>query len=189
MPSADFCRPVRSSLDSLSRVVTTRPQISWGNSSRLRRAIAGSTLPVLDGYGLGRARPAGPTLAPHIRFLFIDSRFCYTLPSDPALRPTPLRFANPSPPSGWVEDFHFLAAGHAQRTVPRRDFLDAFLGTVIDIQTSVETRLDTARTSACATVCRRILERPGRFRSLRFFCWPVSPQPPSASSILQRRRA
>src|SRR5229473_1624598 len=121
MPSADFCRPVRSSLDSLSRVVTTGRQISWGNSSRLRRAIAGSTLPVLDGYGLCRARPAGPTLTPPIRFLFIDSRFCYTLPSDPALRPTPLRFANPSPPSGWVEDFHFLAAGHAQRTVPRRD--------------------------------------------------------------------
>src|SRR5207302_10600441 len=82
MPSADFCRPVRSSLDSLSRVVTTGRQISWGNTSRLRRAIAGSTLPVLDGYGLGRARPAGPTLAPHIRFLFIDSRFCYMLPSD-----------------------------------------------------------------------------------------------------------
>src|SRR5258708_7683842 len=121
MPSADFCRPVRSSLDSLSRVVTTGRQISWGNSSRLRRAIAGSTLPVLDGYGLCRARPAGPTLTPPIRFLFIDSRFCYTLPSDPALRPTPLRFANPSPPSGWVEDFHFLAAGHAQRTVPCRD--------------------------------------------------------------------
>src|ERR1039457_5010566 len=29
---------------------------------------------------------------------------------------TPLCFTNPSPPSGWVEDFHFLAAGHAQHT-------------------------------------------------------------------------
>src|SRR2546425_10747128 len=34
----------------------------------------------------------------------------------PSVAGTPLRFANPSPPSGWVEDFHFLAAGHAQHT-------------------------------------------------------------------------
>ena len=27
-----------------------------------------------------------------------------------------MRFANPSPPSGWVEDFHFQAAEHAQHT-------------------------------------------------------------------------
>jgi hypothetical protein len=38
----------------------------------------------------------------------------------PCLATTPLRFANPSPPSGWVEDFHFQAAGHAQHTVPCR---------------------------------------------------------------------
>jgi len=37
----------------------------------------------------------------------------------PSVAGTPLRFANPSPPSGWVEDFHFQAAGHAQHTVPR----------------------------------------------------------------------
>src|SRR5258708_3180189 len=117
-PSADFCRAVRSPLSSLSRVVATQQQTSWGNSSRLPRAIAGSTLPVLDEYGLCSARLARPTLVPHIRFLFIDSRFCSTLLSDPASRPKPLRFANPSPPSGWVEDFHFLAAGHAQHTVP-----------------------------------------------------------------------
>src|SRR5882672_372657 len=36
----------------------------------------------------------------------------------PSVAGTPLRFANPSPPSGWVEDFHFLAAGHAQHTIP-----------------------------------------------------------------------
>jgi hypothetical protein len=27
-----------------------------------------------------------------------------------------LRFANPSPPSGWVEDFHLQATEHAQHT-------------------------------------------------------------------------
>src|SRR5260370_32101060 len=34
----------------------------------------------------------------------------------PSVAGTPLRFANPSPPSGWVEDFHFRAAGHARHT-------------------------------------------------------------------------
>ena len=43
----------------------------------------------------------------------------------PRFLPTPprndaLRFANPSPPSGWVEDFHLLAVEHARHTGGRR---------------------------------------------------------------------
>ncbi len=40
----------------------------------------------------------------------------------PHLAVTPLRFARPSPPSGWSEDFHLQAAEHARRTrcSPRR---------------------------------------------------------------------
>src|SRR3954467_1265931 len=34
----------------------------------------------------------------------------------PRLAATPLRFANPSPPSGWVEDFHLQAVDHARHT-------------------------------------------------------------------------
>ncbi|MGO8735186.1 MAG: hypothetical protein ACLQVM_20605, partial [Terriglobia bacterium] len=34
----------------------------------------------------------------------------------PRLTTTPLRFANPSPPSGWVEDFHLQAVEHARHT-------------------------------------------------------------------------
>ena len=34
----------------------------------------------------------------------------------PRLTTTPLRFANPSPPSGWVKDFHLLAVEHARHT-------------------------------------------------------------------------
>ena len=66
MPSADFCFL----------------QTSRGKFSRLLRAAAGFTLRVLDGYGLHGSQAARPTLTPHIRFLFIDSRFCSTLPSD-----------------------------------------------------------------------------------------------------------
>src|SRR6266487_5086847 len=32
----------------------------------------------------------------------------------PPLAATPLRFANPSPPSGWIEDFHLQAVDHAR---------------------------------------------------------------------------
>ena len=32
----------------------------------------------------------------------------------------PLRFTNPSPPSGWVKDFHLQAVGHARHYWARR---------------------------------------------------------------------
>ncbi len=41
-----------------------------------------TTLLTSAGYGLRRNPSARPTLTPLIRFLFIDSRFCSTLPSD-----------------------------------------------------------------------------------------------------------
>ena len=33
---------------------------------------------------------------------------------------TPLRFANPSPPSGWIEDFHLQAVVHTRHTRKKR---------------------------------------------------------------------
>jgi hypothetical protein len=60
---------------------------------------------------------------PPIRFLFIG--LASLLRASFGLRlaasvVSPLRFANPSSPSGWVEDFHLPAiehAGHAKKTV------------------------------------------------------------------------
>ena len=37
----------------------------------------------------------------------------------PRLAAAPLRFANPSPPSGWIEDFHLQALDHARHTRKR----------------------------------------------------------------------
>src|ERR1039457_841038 len=91
-------------------------QISWGKFSHLPCTVAGSTLRVLDGYGLRGKWPARPTLAPCIRFLSINSHVCSALPSDPASRRQPLHIANPSPPSGSVEDFHLQATEHARHT-------------------------------------------------------------------------
>src|ERR1700747_3058555 len=91
-------------------------QTSRGKLNRFRGTTAGSTLRVLDGYGLRDQLSARPMLAPRIRFLFIGSHPCSAPPSDPASRRQPLRFTNPSPPSGWVEDFHLQAIEHARHT-------------------------------------------------------------------------
>src|SRR5271167_1908793 len=115
MSSADFCPAIGPPHGAPSRRSDTE-QISWSKFSRLPCAVAGSTLRVLDGYGLRGKWPARPTLAPCTRFLSIDPHVCSTLPSDLASRRQPLRFANPSPPSDWVEDFHLQATEHAQHT-------------------------------------------------------------------------
>src|SRR6266567_1080133 len=57
--------------------------------SRLPCTVAGSTLRVLDGYGLRGKWPARPTPAPCTRCLSIDSHVCCTLPSDLASRRQP----------------------------------------------------------------------------------------------------
>src|SRR6267143_2720533 len=84
-PSADFCPAVRMPRGILSRQSDTE-QISWGKFSHLPCTVAGSTLRILDGYGLRGKSPACPTLAPCIRFLSINSHVCSTLPSDLASR-------------------------------------------------------------------------------------------------------
>src|SRR5271157_3063938 len=89
MPSADFCPAVRRPLDRLSRLIGDTEQISRGKLNRLWCTTAGSTLRALDGYGLRDTLPARPALAPRIRFLFIGSHLCSTLPSDPASRHSP----------------------------------------------------------------------------------------------------
>src|SRR4029077_15561488 len=89
-PSADFCPAVRMPHGTLSHRSDTG-QISWGKFSRFPCTVAGSTLRILDGYGLRGKWPARPTLAPCTRFLSIDPHVCSTLPSDLASRRQPLR--------------------------------------------------------------------------------------------------
>src|SRR5258707_9294982 len=59
-------------------------QISRDKFDRFQRATTEFTLCVVDRNGLRDHWPARPTLTPQIRFLYIGSRFCSTLPSDPA---------------------------------------------------------------------------------------------------------
>src|SRR5664279_645197 len=54
-------------------------------------------------------RPYHPVLVHRPAYLFHAS-------FRPHLAVTPFRFARPSPPSGWSEDFHLQAVEHARRT-------------------------------------------------------------------------
>ena len=114
MPSADFCGVVRipceilspvvrrfglaylllrlSALECLTSLADARQdtsQISRGKFDRLPCTTAGFTLPAFDGYALRRGATARAAMAPHIRFLYIGSQVCSTLPSDPASRQRP----------------------------------------------------------------------------------------------------
>jgi len=115
MPSADFCTAFGEPRGPPSPLPDTT-QISRGKFDRLPRATAGSTLRALDGYGLrnyGLARPALTPLYPvllHRLAPLLHASF------RPRLTTTPLRFANPSPPSGWVGDSHPQAVKHARHT-------------------------------------------------------------------------
>ena len=95
-------------------------QASPGKLGRLPRTPAGSTHLALDGYGLRDqllARPTKPASYPvSVRqvAVLLHASFRHHLAA------MPLRFANPSPPSGWIEDFHFPATEHAGHTTEPR---------------------------------------------------------------------
>src|SRR5438093_6895988 len=91
MPSADFCPALRPPHGALSRRSDTE-QISWGKFSRFPCTVAGSTLRILDGYGLRGKSSARPTLAPCIRFLSIDSHVLLDASFRPRLAATALAF-------------------------------------------------------------------------------------------------
>ena len=71
--------------------------------------------PLMD-MDFGISSPLVRPVLPHIRFLFVRSRLCSTLPSDPASRRRPCAQLHPSPSSGWVEDLHLRAVVHARHT-------------------------------------------------------------------------
>jgi hypothetical protein len=116
MPAADCCRCIQvPSLPPQSRLRDQR-QLSRGKFDRLQRTTAGFTTSVLDGYGLRCHVPARPT--PYASYPVLVHRLAPLFHASfrPRLATTPLRFANPSPPSGRVEDSHLQAVEHARHT-------------------------------------------------------------------------
>jgi len=119
MPSADSCAAIFDPYGSLSLQAGDTSQVSRGKIDRLHRTPAGFTTPVLDGRGLRDqcslvrpGRPRDPVLV-HRAAALLHASF------RPHLAMTPLRFANPSPPSDWIEDFHLQAVDHARHTTQK----------------------------------------------------------------------
>jgi hypothetical protein len=115
-PSADLCRAIRAPHGALSHASVTHgspPKVSStafnAQPPDLRFA------PLMDmGFAvhcplaqrsrlLSGSSPSAHVFAPR----FLQTR----------LTATPLRFANPSPPSGWIENFHLQAVEHAWHTM------------------------------------------------------------------------
>ena len=116
MPSADFCTAVRSPYDDLSLVAETQrrsPEVrSTAFTARPPNLPPRSLMTVDFAISCSLVRPGRP------RYPVFVHRAAALLHASfrPHLAVTPLRFANPSPPSGWIEDFHLQAVDHARHT-------------------------------------------------------------------------
>jgi hypothetical protein len=116
MPSADFCVAVRASYDDLSPESGTQrrpPEVRPTAFTARPPDLPPRPLMTMDfaiTCSLVRpGRPRYPVLV-HQAAALLHASF------RPRLTATPLRFANPSPPSGWIEDFHLQAVVHARHT-------------------------------------------------------------------------
>ena len=116
MPSADFCAAVRPPYDGLSPVAGTQrrsPEVrSTAFTARPPDLPPRSLMTVDFAITCSLVRPGRP------RYPVLVHRAAALLHASfrPHLAMTPLRFANPSPPSGWIEDFHLQAVVHARHT-------------------------------------------------------------------------
>src|ERR671923_1227701 len=116
MPSADFCAAVRSPYDDLSRVAATQhrpPEVRPTAFAARPPDLPPRSLMTVDfAIICSLVRPGRP------RYPVLVHRAAALLHASfrPHLAMTPLRFANPSPPSGWIEDLHLQAVEHARHT-------------------------------------------------------------------------
>ena len=116
MPSADFCVAVRSPCDDLSPESGTQrrsPEVrSTAFAARPPDLPPRSLMAVDFAITCSLVRPGRP----HYPVLVHRAAALLHASFRRHLAMTPLRFANPSPPSGWTEDFHLQAVDHARHT-------------------------------------------------------------------------
>jgi len=121
MPSADFCSAI-AYLAMYSVPSGTHYRSPWVRMTTFPAQLPNLHKLPLDGYGLcdiELTRPSNPaSYLVSVRQLAVLLHASFR----PHLTMTPLRYANPSPPSGWVENFHLLVIIHARHTrVARRN--------------------------------------------------------------------
>ncbi len=117
MPFADFCCIVQEESLLLQSCFHDMQQISRGKFDRLQRTTAGFTDTRLDGYGLCCSLPTRPRVLASYPILVHRHTPLLHASFRPRLATTPLRFANPSPPSGWIRDLHPQTFEHARHTM------------------------------------------------------------------------
>src|SRR5262249_59402718 len=116
MPSADFCVAVRSPYDDFSPVTGTQrrpPEVRPTAFAARPPDLPPRPLMTVDfAIICSLVRPGRPLypLLVHRAAALLYASF------RPRLAATPLRFANPSPPSDWIEDLPLRAIGHARHT-------------------------------------------------------------------------
>jgi hypothetical protein len=118
-PSADFCGAVKAPHDTFRHASVTHSRSPLISTTAFH-AQPPDLPPVLlmDG-GFAVPCPLAQHRRPHHPVLVHRLACLLHASFRPHLAVTPLRFANPSPPSGWVEDFHLQAVEHARRTSKR----------------------------------------------------------------------
>ena len=116
MPSADFCAAVRPPCDGLSPVAGTRrrpPEVRPTAFAARPPDLPPRPLMTLDfAITCSLVRPGRPRYPVLVHRAAVLLRAFFRR----FLAVTPLRFANPSPSSGWIEDFHLQAVVHTRHT-------------------------------------------------------------------------
>ena len=138
-------------------------QTSRGKFNRLQRTTAESKTSTLDEYGLRCHQPARPP--PYASYPVLVHRLASLLhPSfKPRLTTSPLRFANPSPPSGRVEDLHLQAVKHARHTENSPGRQSWVVGYPFEISPEGTAEPTSRRVSLTSQTTQRSLTREGRF--------------------------
>src|ERR1700733_3964817 len=119
MPSADSCAAVRPPYDDLSPQTGTQrrpPEVRPTAFTAHPPDLPPRPLMTVDfAINCSLVRPGRP------RYPVFVHRVAALLHAffRPHLAMTPLRFANPSPPSGWIEDFHLQAVVRTRHTIKR----------------------------------------------------------------------
>src|SRR5258706_11406103 len=121
MPAADSCTVVNDPCEPFSpesRTPRRPPEVSPTAFATHPPDLPPRSLMTMDFAIIGSlvrpGRPRYPVLV-HRAAILLHASF------RPHLAMVPLRFANPSPPSGWIEDFHLQAVVHARHTEKRPD--------------------------------------------------------------------
>src|SRR5207248_157522 len=108
---------------------STIASIDGPTAARLSSSVfaARASVPSASALGASPVVPACKVISSSVFCRMARARSPFLLPFHRAaallrasfrlrLATTPLRFANPSPPSGWIEDFHLQAVVHARHT-------------------------------------------------------------------------